>query len=968
MRIKIFFWLFSLVFVSALNAQDGFIRGTVFDGGTGETLPGVSILVEGTTIGTITDLDGKFNLQVNPGTCNLTVSYISYETKTIKDVIIKPGEITLFDNISLKDVSFELTEVVVTAQAIRNSENALLTIKRKSANVLDGISAAGFRKMGDSDAAASMKRVPGISVEGGKYVYVRGLGDRYTKTILNEVEIPGLDPDRNTIQMDLFPTNVIDNIIVHKSFNAKLPADFTGGVINIETKDFPEEKKGNVSVNFGYNPSMHFNPDYLTYKGSSTDFLGFDNGTRDIPATSNIPFFSEAVSDVDGPNGIRYRQILEKFEPIMAAHKEKSFMDYGISASLGNQIAKEKLTFGYNVAISYKNETEFYKDAEFGRYGLSGDSSIYEMEVREYQIGNYGVSNILWSGLAGFAVKTKNSKYRINFLHLQNGESKAGIFDYQGSDQGSNFYGFQHNLDYNERSLSNLLIDGNHNLSNQKWEVQWKISPTLSRIEDPDIRFTRYEDRDGKWSIGTEVGFPERIWRNLEEVNMSGILNVTRNFDFMGQKSKIEFGGAYTFKERDFEVRTFMINVRNIPLTGDPDELFWSNNLWPYTVNDSTIDKNRGTTYDASFVPDNRNKFNSNINNIAGYVSAEINLFTNLKTIIGVRVENFVQRYTGENQQGNISLNNKKVLDKLSFFPTANFIYSLSDKQNLRASYSKTIARPSFKEMSFAEIYDPVSGRTFVGGLFRDADDVRGIEYWDGNLRSTDIHNFDLRWELFMENGQMVSVSGFYKKFIDPIEIVQYATLVGAFQPRNVGNGEVYGGEAEARLSLGVLTDALRNLKMIFNFTYTHSRIKLSATEYESRIENARLGETIEEYRVMAGQAPYIFNGGLSYDGGENGFWNGFEAGIFYNVQGETLQFVGIVDRPNIYTVPFHSLNFNSNKKFGKEKRLQVGFKIDNILNDDKELISKSYKAKDRYFTRLSPGTEFKVSISYSLF
>jgi hypothetical protein len=454
--------------------------------------------------------------------------------------------------------------VTITAESVRNTENALLTIKRKSANVIDGISAVSFRKIGDSDAAASMKRVTGVSVEGGKYVYVRGLGDRYTKTILNGIDIPGLDPDRNTLQMDIFPTHVIDNIIVYKSFTAELPADFTGGVIDIALKDFPDEKKGNISFTAGYNPMFHFNNNYLTYKGGSTDFLGFDDGTRKIPATSNIPLFSEVVGNPYGEKGLRYREILEGFNPTMAAQQQTSFMDYSFGFSLGNQLAREKVTFGYNVALSYKSYTEFYENAEYGRYGLSGDPDIYEMDVREFQVGNYGVNGVLWSGLAGFAIKTLHSKYRLSILHLQNGESKAGIFDYTGSDQGSNFTGFQHNLDYSERSLSNLLLSGRHTSGNSKWNLEWKLAPTISRMKEPDSRFTRYIERGVNLVISTESGFPERIWRDLEEINLSGLINIEKEFDFMGNKSKLQFGGAYTYKERSFSILNYALNIRDI--------------------------------------------------------------------------------------------------------------------------------------------------------------------------------------------------------------------------------------------------------------------------------------------------------------------------------------------------------------------------------------------------------------------
>ncbi len=960
-------WIFVVIILISLNsglfAQNGTIRGSVYDDATGEYLPGVTIFLEGTTLGTLTDLDGKFSLNVPSGSYNMRVSFISYETMIIQGVQVNEGQVTLFETLRLKETSVELTEVVITAQSVRNTDNALLAIKMKSANVIDGVSSVGIKKTGDSDAAASMKRVTGVSVEGGKYVFVRGLGDRYTKTILNGMDIPGLDPDRNTIQMDIFPTNVIDNIIVLKSFTADLPADFTGGVIDIAIKDFPEEKTGNVSLNFGYNPGFHFRNDYLTYEGGKTDFLGFDDGTREIPATENIPLFSEVVGDPDGPKAQRYREILESFNPNMSAYERMSFLDYGLGVSSGNQYEKKKVTLGYNASLSYKSNTEFYKDAEYGRYGLSGDQNVYEMDVREFQVGDFGVSSVLWSGMAGFAIKTLNSKYRINLLHLQNGESRAGIFDYTGSDQGSNFDAFQHNLDYSERSLSNILISGKHSLSGSLWDLEWKLSPTLSGMNDPDIRFTRYQVIEEKLVIGTESGFPERIWRNLEEINLAGAVHIARKFEIRLQHAELKFGGSYTYRERDFSIMNYALNIRNVPLTGDPDELFFPENLWPREGN-----INNGTTYEAPFIPVNPNQFNASTNNAAGYVSFEASPLKNLKTIVGVRVENYVQYYTGQDQLGYNILDNARVLGNTDFFPSVNFIYSLTQKQNLRFSYARTIARPSFKELSYAEIYDPISGRTFIGGLFRDADDVAGIEYWDGNLVSTYVDNFDLRWELFPAESQNISFSGFYKRFDNPIEMVQYATLAGAFQPRNVGDGQLFGAEVEFRLNLGFIAARMKSVSFISNLTFTKSQIRMSKTEYESRVANARTGQQIGEYRDMAGQSPYLVNIGLSYNGGEKGFWNGFEAGLYYNVQGKTLQYVGMVDRPDIYSKPFNSLNFNSNKSIGPEKKLQVGLKIENILNDDKESVFISYKAKDQYFTRLDQGISFQVRISYSIF
>lgn len=950
-----------MLFSGLVSAQTGTIRGVVYDDATGETLPVVTVLVEGTQQATMTDLDGTFSFKLQPGTYNLKLSFISYENLTVSGINVQDGKVVILDNLRLKEASTEIEEVVVTAQTVKNTETAIVTIKRKSASLMDGISSASFRKIGDSDAAASMKRVPGVTIQGGKYVFVRGLGDRYTKTILNGLDIPGLDPDRNTIQMDLFPTNIIDNIVVHKSFSANLPADFTGGVIDIALKAFPETKTATLSFSGGFNPTSHFNPNYLSYEGGKTDFLGFDDGTRAIPAKTNIPSFVEAISN--SQNADRYKEILGAFNPTLAASKTTSLMDYSIGATLGNQKEYRKRTIGYNFALNYKSSTDFYEGAEFGKYGLQASNQT-EMERREHTYGDYGQQNYLLSGLAGFAIKSNKNKIQLNLLHLQNGESQAGIFDFVSNDQGTTFESFQHVLDYKQRSMTNVFLAGKHTLTESNWTIEWKMSPTISKLNDPDVRFTRYNvELDGDYVIGTESGFPERTWRELSEINLANRIDLTKDLALFDQAAKLMFGGAYSYKNRDFAVYNFAVNIRDIPLTGNPNELFSPENLWPYQEN-----INRGTGVDVSFLPNNPNEFNANTANMAAYTQLEFSPLKKVKTILGVRAENYVQRYTGQNQTGTKVLNNEAVLESVKLFPAVNIINSITDQQNIRFSFSQTIARPSFKELSYAEISDPISGTTFIGALFPDVDDVAGIVYWDGNLQSTDIFNYDLRWEYFMEQAQMVSVSAFYKQLKNPIEMVQFATQVGSYQPRNVGDGELFGVEFELNKNLGALSGSLSNFDFTTNLSYITSQVKLSETEYESRVANKRDGQTIGEYRVMAGQSPYIINTGLAYNGGDDGFWKNFEAGVYYNVQGETLLYVGINDRPDVYTLPFHSLNFTANKAFGEEKKLSTGFKASNLLNAKKESVFKSHDAQDQIYQSLTPGMTFSVSVKYAIF
>jgi len=266
--------LLSIILISSWysQAQTGTIRGTIIDDATGEPMIGANVIVPGQGMGAISDLDGSFSLVAAPGTYEIQISFITYQTIVFKSLVVEANKVNVLGEIRMKESSMQLAEVVVVEEMTRNSEAAIVTVKKRSPVILDGISAAKIKLVGDGTAVEAAKRVTGVSVEGGKYVYIRGLGDRYTRTTLNGMDIPGLDPDKNSIQLDIFPTNLISNIMVSKNFSAELPADFTGGILNIETTSFPEEKVFEGSFGISYNPDMHFNSNFLDYKGGATDF------------------------------------------------------------------------------------------------------------------------------------------------------------------------------------------------------------------------------------------------------------------------------------------------------------------------------------------------------------------------------------------------------------------------------------------------------------------------------------------------------------------------------------------------------------------------------------------------------------------------------------------------------------------------------------------------------------------------
>lgn len=959
------FFLAILLLPTWLLAQKGTIRGMVYDDANGESLVGVSVVVVGTTLGTITDLDGQFSLDVPAGTLELQLSYISYNSLNIKAVAVKQGEVTVLNNLRLKESSMELNEVVISAEIIRTTEMALQTVKRKSASMMDGISAARIAQIGDATAVEAVRRVTGVSIEGGKYVYVRGLGDRYTKTTLNGVSIPGLDPDRNSLQMDIFPSNLINNMLVIKNFTAELPADFTGGLLDIEMKDFPDKKIVSASIGTGYNPAMHFNSNYLSYDGGFTDFLGFDDGTRALPelaSSSNIP------TPVSGASKTEVSDFIKSFNPTLGVSTKTSLMDFSASFSYGNQIelknTKQKAVapkLGYIFSLSYKSDYKFYDDVIYGEYQRVLNPDVYEMQNANLQTGQVGEYNVLVGLLGGVAYKTQLSKYKMMLLHLQNGESRAGKFMINNNSEAvgqSGYIASSDNLEYNQRSLTNLLFSGSHLSKTPGWEVNWKLSPVYSISNDPDIRKTAftYTEQDTLFMAGAG-GNPARIWRYLNELNVTAALDVARKFDLMGAVSTLKFGGSHVFKYRSYEILFFDIQFfgsQNWSST-DPNSVLSDENIYPNRPN--------SIYYQSGNSNPNPNEYQSNIQNSALYVSNEWQPFSWLKTVVGLRGEYFVQRHTGRDQRwasgdevNGKNLDNDVVLESIDLFPSINLIFTASEMQNVRLSYTRTIARPSFKELSFAQILDPISNRIFNGSLFTYSD-------WDGNLTETRIDNLDFRWELFQEKDQMYSVSLFYKLFDNPIELVRIPEQQTSteYQPRNVGDGSLLGLELEFRKDLGFVTRGLEGLSVSGNVTLAQSSVEMTTSEYNSRKYYEKTGETIEKTRQMAGQSPYVVNAGLSYLKADSP-WN---AGIFYNVKGPTLTIVGGGLFPDIYMEPFHSINLSLGYKFGDDDRQSLDFKVNNLLNDKVASYYQSYNAANQIYSSYSPGLAFSFSYGY---
>lgn len=926
--------LIILSFISFISfSQSGKLSGTLYDGEYNDILSFATVVVKGTSTGTTSDFEGDYLLELQEGIYTILYSFVGYETKEISEVEIKAGETTIVD-VTLNASSGMLDEVVITTTARRNTEQSVLNLQKNSITVMDGLSIEGMRKTGAGDVASAVKNIPGVSVQGGKFVYVRGLGDRYTKSILNGMDVPGLDPDRNTLQLDIFPTSILENILVIKSSSADLPADFTGGVVDIVTKDFSGREEYSFSIGGTYNSSMHFNSDFLTYEGGKTDFLGFDDGTRDIPIPTGL--------DIPRPfeNDPATTTLTREFNPIMAAARERSLMDFSVGLTAANEydLGNNGNKLGYIASVSYKNSTDYYDDYQTGGiYRKSNDNSVFELDLGRTQIGELGINNVLMSGLAGLSYKTNKSKLQLNVLHIQNGESKAGVLrqDIRITDA---VIIEKDNLEYTERSITNILLAGKHSISDGSWNLDWKLSPTLSKINDKDNRVTAFRvETDGISIDPASGGNPTRIWRELDEVSLAGKLDLTKRHTLFGNDAKLNFGVAYTYKQRDFRIDQYRILVRGlVNFTGDPNQL-----LAPETIYTQETDRGTYMTNDFNI----SNSFDSYATIGAAYISEEFKLSDKFKAVLGLRAEKYDLFYTGQDQQAQNVFDEENVFDKLDLFPNVNLIYSLNPETNLRTSYSKTTARPSFKEASVAQIFDPLSNSTFIGNL---------------DIQPTYIDNFDLRFEKFGEGAELFAVSAFYKKFDDPIELSFFRAAPDQFEPRNLGDATVYGAELEFRKNLTFI-QGLEEFSVNVNVSVIESQQEYGEEERQTREDNLRDGETLDDSRQLQGQSPYLINAGISYTGIENNI----QAGLYYNVQGKTLEIVGAGNIPDVFTLPFHNLTLNISKTFGKEKNSSISFKFENIMNNDVESVFQSFGAEDQIYAKRSPGQPISIGYSY---
>ncbi|MFT7120208.1 MAG: outer membrane receptor protein involved in Fe transport [Neolewinella sp.] len=950
--------LVTLVFATTVYGQQGAISGTVFDE-DGFPMLGANVVIQGTAIGAQTDyIEGKFQFKADVGVYTIVASYVGYGDQIVEGVIVAGNETTILDFNFTTDAAggIDLGEIVVTGKAINNGEVAVMKLRQNSDKVQDIISAQEMSRLGASNVASAMSKVTGTTVVDGKYVYVRGLGDRYSATTVNGLRLPSTDPYRNSAQLDIIPTNLLDNIVASKTFTPDLPGDFTGGSVNIELKSLPERFTWGISASGSYNTVSSFRDDFRTFDAGSRSALGFNDGTLDLP--SGIT--SAAASDLDVLDRRAARRAFPNDELaglLNNAAKElgagfsqttkSTPLDFGLSANIGNQFQIGNMPVGFFATASYSRDYS-YREGTRANYFNPGDSEVL---FRDFDLQDKrSVEAAKIGGMVGLSFKPSPAN-EINLYSIYShqgfleGRVLTGANDNYGlAGTPESFFYSQTNA-FKEQQLMDYVAEGTHTLTGLgNVKLEWAANYIETSQDEPDTRFIAYTSQNGFTQINeAELILPSSFFRELNDNGYQGKIDIT--VPFLQEKSRgnaIKFGGLYNTKERDFNEASYnFLNRDGLSLNdvnGSIEELFAASNL-------GVIGGESGANQIGLYVSENTtlsNSYTGQSDITAAYAMVTYEFSDRFKAIAGVRLES--TKLDIESDQAAVAINPedfKANIDTTALLPALNLVYKVNERSNLRGSFTQTIARPNMREIA------PFGAFPFIGGV---------PVFGNRDLELTNINNFDLRYEIFPNAGEVIAFSAFYKKFTNPIVTTFRNAGQQQFTWTNSESAELYGVELEFRKSLGFLSSKLDNFTFNSNFSYLQSSQKIAEKEVRQGLE---LDPEFSSERAFNGQSPIVVNANLSWDNPDTG-WGAI---IAFNYFGDRLQSIGAVGTSDIFERGRSSLDLSASKKLNN---FNFTLRAKNLLNPAYETFSE-FRGQEYLFSSYERGQEISMGISYSL-
>lgn len=976
--------LLLLVNASAQDGGVGTITGTITESWEGKPLAGVTVTLRGTTLAATSDAFGRFRLaNVPPGVHTVQFTVLGYTRSAVGDVLVAPGQASPLD-LSLRPEFQEMDEYVVTAPELE-PQNASLLLERQSASALiEAIGSERFTRLGAGDAAEIMTKITGVSVVEGKFAVIRGLSDRYNLALLNGADVPSADPYRRAVQLDLFPADVIDNVVVSKTFTPDLPGGFSGGVMDIRTKSFPEQFIFKFSAGAAYNTQATGNDDYLSYPGGGTDWLAMDDGTRSLPgelanvsggdlqkllATATSGSLNVPLSEKTAAAAEMDRLVRSFGTPYMGPTREAPPPDYDFSLLVGDTVMVKETPVGYFASVSYEQDFRFYEDGIRRRYRPAGGSPDVYQDYEDSR--SVGVTQ--WSALASLATKLfTHHQIGYTFLYTQNAENMArtlyGQIESSGEDQFNDDRRTHLNeLNWTERNLTAHQFRGEHVVpAAHDLKADWLVSFANTSQTEPDLRYFNFisypnpQDPDGPLRgvdlISNNTPFPERptrYFRDLEDQNFNGKLDLTLpGEDWRGLEWRVKAGVFASESDRSATERTYsysggsgsLVDTQTFPYeymlgtNAPPPQLVTQNNRSRYVFSRSL-----NSTFG--------NNFYDGLQDIyAAYGMAELPVVSRLRLTGGVRYETTFLQVNSSAFQSPLTFTG--TIDEGDVLPAVNLTWDLRDQMNVRLSYAETVARPTYREFARYRSFDVAGDQVVEGNPFLDM---------------SHIQNLDARWEWFTPAGGLLSFGAFYKLLEDPIEKFN-ATLSPDGTPiwtassdfvtfLNTPEATLWGLEFEARQNLAFIEPNLKPFSLGLNAAYLHTQVPLQPEIQEMKYRAT--GEWVDT-RPLYDQSPYIINADVSYDNERTG--TRVTLAGYYAAERLAL----IVNNGwDIYEQPAPSLDLVVSQRLARG--LTAKFTARNLLNPE---ILRTYAVsgpddRDYIYSSSTRGVTLGLSLSY---
>ncbi len=840
--------LFGSTPLLAQGGPTGKITGRIIDAATGQGIAEAGVQIVGTTIGIQSGLEGRYTILRAPaGTVTLQVRRLGYAPKTVTGLILPAGG-AIEQDISLGAANVQLTAVTVSASSERGTVNEALNQQKNATNVVNAITAEQIAKSPDSDAAQAVQRVSGVSVQDGKYLQVRGLGERYTTASLNGARIPSPEPERKVVPLDLFPAGLLQDVTTSKTFTPDQPGDFAGANVNIRTREFPVKRQVNYSMSVGANSSVMGQTLPFAPRAGG-EYFGMAGSARAIPSALQQANFLGNVSQT------QFNQIALQQRNVWNALPRTGGPSGSFGASTGgNNILGKRIGYVLSGNYGYSEEARVNERYAVGQQGAN-NSVIPLTSV----VGETGRSSIQWGGIANFSTLIgRNSRVSLNTTATRSADNEARTD--RGFDENLSDSIARTTLRYVERGVATVTAQGEHQISASN-KTNWSATYGKTSRREPDrsdIVYSRASD--GKFRLLGSLDGARRLFFDLQENNSTGQLDHTINLGALSNQNTLKVGAYYRVTDRNAQapIFAFLTRANSSVLEQTPDVIFGASQACSTCSVINVQPVGQAGSYTASD------------RTTAGYAMVDWGLSEKVRIIAGARAE-AADITVNSSTQGGFTASAK--LKNTDILPSLLVNTKLSETQNLRFGVTRTLARPEYRELA------PVTFRDVLGGV-----SVTGN---DKLVRSL-INNYDLRYEIFPNSGEVLSIGVFAKQFDAPIERVESATS-GAYQARfqNALRATNVGVELEARKELGFLGEWARAFTGFSNVTVMKSSVSLDTTK----------GLTVTETkRRLVGQAPYVVNMGLTYSSRSGNS----SATLLYNVVGERIFAAGVTPLPNI--------------------------------------------------------------------